>query len=355
VALVMTVFRLCGFHGTVIAAESEIGEEIMSYGFAIKSLAGAAVALGLSSNLALAEKWDMPLAYPATNYHSETAAEFANDVTAATGGAIDIVTHPNGSLFKGDEIFRAVRTGQAPIGERLISALGNEHPLFEIDSIPFLATSFADARKLYDASRPALEKVLGEMGLKFLYAVPWPPQGLYVKTPIATAGDMGGVKFRAYNAATERLAELMGAVPTKIEAAELTQAFATGTVDSMISSGATGYDSKLWEHVDYWYDVQAWLPKNMVIVNLDAWNALDAGTQQILTEKAAAAEERGWAKAEELSNWYKTELANQGMNIEEPSPELSAGFKDIGETMMNEWLEKAGDIGREVIEAYRAM
>jgi TRAP-type C4-dicarboxylate transport system substrate-binding protein len=327
----------------------------MSYRSAVKGIAAAAVALGLSTGAALAETWDMPLAYPATNYHSETAAEFANDVTAATGGEIEIVTHPNGSLFKGDEIFRAVRTGQAPIGERLISALGNEHPLFEIDSIPFLATSFADARKLYDASRPALESVLEEMGLKFLYATPWPPQGLYVKTSIETVGDMQGVKFRAYNAATERLAELMGAVPTKIEAAELTQAFATGTVDSMISSGATGYDSKLWEHVDYWYDVQAWLPKNMVIVNLDTWNGLDADTQAMIAEKAAAAEERGWAEAQELSDWYKTELTNQGMNIVEPSPELAQGFQDIGETMMNEWLENAGDLGREVIEAYRAM
>ena len=327
----------------------------MSYRSAFKTFAGAAVALGLSTGVAVAETWDMPLAYPATNYHSETAAQFANDVTAATGGEIEIVTHPNGSLFKGDEIFRAVRTGQAPIGERLISALANEHPLFEIDSIPFLATSFADARKLYDASRPALESVLEEMGLKFLYATPWPPQGLYVKSPITTAEDMKGVKFRAYNTATERLAELMGAVPTKIEAAELTQAFATGTVDSMISSGATGYDSKLWEHVDYWYDVQAWLPKNMVIVNLESWNALAPETQAMLTEKAAAAEEHGWAEAEELSEWYKTELTNQGMNIEAPSPELAQGFKDIGETMMNEWLEKAGDIGREVIDSYQAM
>lgn len=327
----------------------------MPYRLAVKGLAGAAVVLGLSAGAVVAETWDMPLAYPATNYHSETAAEFANDVTAATGGDIEIITHPNGSLFKGDEIFRAVRTGQAPIGERLISALGNEHPLFEIDSIPFLATSFADARKLYDASRPALETVLEEMNLKFLYATPWPPQGLYVKQEISSVNDMEGVKFRAYNAATEQLAQLMGAVPTKIEAAELTQAFATGTVESMISSGATGYDSKLWEHVDYWYDVQAWLPKNMVMVNLDTWSGLDADTQAMIAEKAAAAETRGWEKAEELAGWYKTELANQGMNIVEPDPELQEGFRDIGEAMMNEWLEDAGELGNEVIEAYRAM
>lgn len=324
----------------------------MSYRFAVRGLMGAALGLGFGTGVAVAETWDMPLAYPATNYHSETAAEFANDVTAATGGEIEIVTHPNGSLFKGDEIFRAVRTGQAPIGERLISALANEHPLFEIDSIPFLATSFDDARKLYDASRPALESVLEEMGVKFLYATPWPPQGLYVKQEISSADDMQGVKFRAYNTATERLAELMGAVPTKIEAAELTQAFATGTVDSMISSGATGYDSKLWEHVDYWYDVQAWLPKNMVIVNQEAFDSLVDEHQQALLDAAAEAEERGWQKAQELADWYKEQLAAEGMEVGPPGEQLQKDFEAIGETMTQEWLDQVGEKGQMVIDAY---
>ena len=302
-----------------------------------------------------AEQWDMPMAYAASNYHSQNGALFAEAVTAATGGELEIVTHPGGSLFKGGEIFRAVRTGQVPIGERLISALGNEEALFEVDALPFLATSFEGAWKLYQASRPAIEEVLKEKGLKLLYAVPWPPQGLYVKTPVTQASDMQGVKFRAYNAATARLAELMGAVPTKIEAAEISQAFATGVADSMISSGSTGYDRKIWEHVKYWYDVQAWLPKNMVIVNLEAWDALDERTQGIVMGAAAMAEQAGWAKAEELSDWYKEQLAAEGMVIEGPSQQLSDDFRDIGETMTNEWLERTGDTGASVIESYRGM
>ncbi len=301
-----------------------------------------------------AEKWDMPLAYAASNYHSENAAAFAEAVTAATGGELEIVTHPSGSLFKGGEIFRAVRTGQAPIGERLISALGNEDPLFEVDALPFLATSFEDAAKLYNASKPKLEEILDGKNLKLLYAVPWPPQGLYNKNPVNGAADMAGVKFRAYNAATSRLAELMGAVPTKIEAAEISQAFATGVADSMISSGSTGYDRKIWEHVKYWYDIQAWLPKNMVVVNKDAWAGLDAGTQQILLDEAAKAEKAGWAKAQELSDWYKEQLAANGMEVAPPGPQLKADFKAIGETMTKEWLERAGADGQAVIDAYLA-
>ena len=326
--------------------------------FFVKSLGGiaSAVALGLTAGAAVAaEKWDMPLAYAASNYHSENAAKFAEEVTKASGGELEIVTHPGGSLFAGGEIYRAVRTGQAPIGERLISALGNENPLFEVDALPFLATSFDDSWKLYQASKPQLEKTLDEAGLVLLYAVPWPPQGLYNKTPVASAEDMKGTKFRAYNAATSRLAELMGAVPTKIEAAELSQAFATGVADSMISSGSTGYDRKIWEHVKYWYDVQAWLPKNMVVVNKAAWEGLDAKLQKIVLDAAAKAEKTGWDKARELSDWYKDQLAANGMVVEAPSDKLKADFEKIGATMTEEWLEKAGADGKAVIDAYKKM
>ncbi len=324
--------------------------------YARTPLAATAAAAALVAGLATAqagEKWDMPLAYAATNYHSENATAFAKAVTEASGGALEIVTHPSGSLFKGGEIFRAVRTGQAPIGERLISALGNEDPIFEVDALPFLATSFEAARKLHEASKPTLEKVLEAKGVKLLYTVPWPPQGLYNKNPVTSAADMKGVKFRAYNAATSRLAELMGAVPTKIEAAELVQAFATGVADSMISSGSTGYDRKIWEHVKYWYDVQAWLPKNMVVVNLESWKALDEKTQGIVTKAAADAEATGWAKAQELADWYKEQLAANGMTIEGPSDQLRADFVEIGGRMTQEWLERAGDDGKAVIEAYK--
>ncbi|MEJ8573915.1 TRAP transporter substrate-binding protein [Microbaculum marinum] len=323
----------------------------------LRALTGAtAIALGAGlATGAAAEKWDMPLAYPATNYHSETAAGFAKGVTEATGGEIEIVTHPGGSLFKGDEIFRAVRTGQAPVGERLISALSNEDPVFGVDALPFLATSFDEAWDLYQASKPTMEKVLEDKGVKLLYAVAWPPQGLYTTKPVTKVSDMDGVKFRAYNAATTRLAELMGAVPTKIEAAELGQAFATGVAESMISSGSTGYDMKIWEYVKYWYDTQAWLPKNMVIINLETWNGLDEETRTIIMEEAGKAEEAGWAKARELSDWYKQELAKEGMTIEPPSEELAAGFKEIGGTMTEEWLAEAGPNGTEVIEAYKKM
>ncbi|MEL6793476.1 MAG: C4-dicarboxylate ABC transporter substrate-binding protein, partial [Pseudomonadota bacterium] len=165
--------------------------------------ATAMTAMGASA--ALAEKWDMPLAYSASNFHSVTAAEFGKCVTTGTGGEIEIVTHPSGSLFPGAQIKRAIQTGQVPIGERLLSGHQNESALFGVDSIPFLATSFDDADKLWQASRGPLEEVLAEQNLTLLYSVPWPPQGLYFRDEVQSVADMEGVKFRSYNNATSRL------------------------------------------------------------------------------------------------------------------------------------------------------
>ena len=214
----------------------------------IKYFLSTLISLILATNVAIAEKWDMALAYGAGNFHSANATEFAKNVTEKSGGKLTIVAHPGGSLFKGGEIFRAVRTGQAQIGERFMSALGKEDPLLEIDSQPFLATSYSDALSLYKASKDEIVKSLDSKGLVFLYAVPWPAQGLYSKKEINSVADLKGLKFRAYNSATIRIAELTGMAPTKIEAAEISQAFSTGAVESMITSPTTGKNSKIWEN-----------------------------------------------------------------------------------------------------------
>lgn len=312
----------------------------------------AAASMSLAGAAAQAETWDLALAYSATNYHSAIAAEFAAEVTANT--ELEVVTHPGGSLFSGSEIYGAVRRGLAPMGERLISALSNENPIFEVDSVPFLATGFEGAAKLYEASKPALEATLEEDGLVFLYSCPWPPQGFYSVAEATDLAAISGQKFRAYNATTSRMAEGLGMVPTTIEASELSQAFATGVAQAMISSGSTGYDRKLWEHVDYYYDVQAWLPRNMVIVNGDAWAGLDEATQAAIHSAAATAETACWAKAEELAVWYVEQFSENGMTVGTLDGEVLEGFKSVGAELRADWEERAGDAGAAIIKAFEA-
>ena len=320
----------------------------------MKYLITVLVSLILSINIAIAEKWDMALAYGAGNFHSANATEFAKNVTEKSGGKLTIVTHPGGSLFKGGEIFRAVRTGQAQIGERFMSALGKEDPLLEVDSQPFLATSYDDAMKLYNASKPEIVKGLDGKGLVFLYAVPWPAQGLYSKKAINSVSDLKGLKFRAYNSATIRIAELTGMAPTKIEAAEISQAFSTGAVESMITSPTTGKNSKIWENgVGYFYDIAAWFPKNMVIVNKDAWNKLDSATKKIVMSEASVAEKKGWELSKKGNVADKKALADAGMKVGKVNSALEKHFQKVGATMADEWKAKAGSRGASVLAAYK--
>ena len=300
-------------------------------------------------------KWDLPTAYPAGNFHTENVQAFANDIDKASAGKLKITVHANASLFKAPEIKRAVQGGQAQAGEILIVNFSNENPLFELDGIPFLAASYSDSMKLYRASKKALDDTLAKQGIKMLFTVPWPPQGIYSKKLINSAVDMKGIKWRAYSPATARIAELVGATPVTIQAAELSQALATGVVDSYMSSGSTGFDTKTYEHIKNWYDTQAWLPKNAIIVNQAAFNALDKGTQDAVLKAAADAEARGWKSSEEKNGWYLDQLRQKGMTIHKPSAQLGADMKKVGDTMLGEWLKKAGPEGQSVIDAFRKM
>jgi TRAP-type C4-dicarboxylate transport system substrate-binding protein len=295
------------------------------------------------------------MAYADSNYHTQNGKKFAEMVNACAAGEIEIVVHGGGSLFKGNEIKRAVQTGQAPIGERLISAHQNENAVLGVDSVPFLATSFDASKKLWKAALPTIKKIMADQNMVLLYAVPWPPQGLYFNKEINGVADMKGLKFRAYNAATARLAELAGMLPVQIEAAELVQALATGVAESFISSGSTGYDRKVWEHLSHFYDTQAWLPRNLVFVNKGAWDGASDKVKGCLTDAAAKAEAAGTAKAEELSGWYLEQLAKNGMKVQPPGDALKGDLAKIGDTMAAEWAKKAGDEGAAIIKAYKGM
>jgi TRAP-type C4-dicarboxylate transport system substrate-binding protein len=313
----------------------------------------AAAALSLAGATAAQTTWNLASAYAPGNFHTENLVQFAADVDKATAGKLKITVHANASLFKAPEIKRAVQGGQAQAGEVLLVNFENEWPIFGIDGLPFLADSYDEAVKLYKLSKPAIDKKLAEQGLMAIYMVAWPPQGIYSKKPLNSVADMKGLKWRAYSPATAKIAELVGAQPVTIQAAELSQALATNVIESYISSGSTGYDTKTYEHVKLFYDTQAWLPKNAVLVNRAAFNALDKATQDGLLKAAAEAETRGWKISQEKNTWYYEQLKARGMSILKPSPQFAAELKKVGDTMVADWLKKAGPEGQAIVDAYR--
>ena len=318
---------------------------------AINALLSLAV---LATTGAMAQtKWDMPTPYPETNFHTKNIKTFVDEVNAGSGGKLTITVHSNGSLIKHPDIKRAVQTGQVPIGEVLISVQANESPLYAFDSNPFLADSYDESRKLWAAAKGPLTKRLDGQGVALLYSVAWPPQGIYTKKPIESTADLKGTKFRTYSPTTSRFAELMGAVPTTVQVPEIPQAFRTGLVDAMITSGSTGVDTQAWDYLTHYYDVQAFLPQNMVIVNKEALAKLDAATQKLVLDAAARAEKRGWEASVAENERVVKVMAEKGIKIMQPSPKLKAELTAIGKQIADEWVKRAGADGEAIMATYK--
>jgi TRAP-type C4-dicarboxylate transport system substrate-binding protein len=312
-----------------------------------------AMTAGFAVAAAAQTKWDMPTPYPDGNFHTKNIAQFAADVDKATNGSLKITVHAAGSLIKHPDIKRSIRQGTAPIGEMLISLAANEAPVYGVDSVPFLATGYDGAKKLYAAQKPYLEKQLASEGLVLLYSVPWPPQGIYAKKELKSIDDLKGLKFRTYNTFTGRIAALSGAIPTQVEVPDIPTAFSTGRVEAMITSPSTGVDSKAWDFLTHYHDTQAWLPRNMVVVNKDAFDKLTAAQKKALTDAAKAAEDRGWqASAAETSAKTKV-LADNKVAIITPSAALKKGFSEIGGKIAAEWEASAGADGKALLATYR--
>ncbi|SDH19531.1 TRAP-type C4-dicarboxylate transport system, substrate-binding protein [Pseudomonas benzenivorans] len=323
-----------------------------SFRFALSAMA-CVLGLGTFSAQA-AERWNMTVEQPDGNFITAVARDFSKDVESATAGELQIRIHANSVLFKRPEVKRAVQTGQVQVGDVLMSVLGNEDPIYEVDSVPFLARSYDEAQKLWAVSRPAVEARLAKQGIKLLYAMPWSPQSIYSKTPISSMADFKGMKFRAYNPATSRMTELMGAIPTVIQTGEIPQAFSTGMISGMLTSPTTGVDSQAWDFSTYYYDVKAFIPKNFVIVNARAFKRLPETAQQAVLDAAARAEKRGWEIAQAKTGELVKTLAANGMQVADSAPEaVEAGFQQIGQTMVEEWLQKSGADGKAIIDAYQ--
>jgi TRAP-type C4-dicarboxylate transport system substrate-binding protein len=303
---------------------------------------------------AQAQKWDMPTPYSDGEFHTKNVVAFVADVKQASGGKLDIVVHSNGSLIKHPDILRAVSTGQVPIAEFLLGQFGNEDPIFAADNVPFVAAGYDAAWKFYQAQKPYLEKHLAKRGLKLLYSVAWPGQGIYSKEPLKSVEDLKGTKFRTYSPMTARLAELLGASPTVVQVPEVPQMFATGAIQAMITSSATGTSTKAWEFVKNYYDTSAFHPKNVVVVNQRAFSRLPKGEQSALVKAAGTAEKRGWEMSKAREKEGNETLAKNGMTIHEPDAKMKAAFLKVGTQIAGEWQKSAGQEGAALMKAYHS-
>lgn len=297
-------------------------------------------------------QWNLATGYSADSFHTENIVQFARDVERATGGALKIEVHPGNSLFKLADIRQAVETGKTQAGETIMASLVAEIPIAGADSIPFVVKSYGDARRMWNLQRLLIEKHFAQRGLYPLYAVPWPPQGLFARRPVESAKDFHGTRMRTYNVSTQRIAQILGATPVDVPMAGVNQALADGRIDSMITSAVTGVENRVWDKVAHYYTINAWIPKNIVFANLAAVQALSPDTREALRVAAQAAEARGWAMSEQVADGSTRELASKGMNVGRVPPNFEAELKRLGERFSREWVQSVGHEANQIFVPY---
>lgn len=322
--------------------------------FIKRQIIGCAVcaALFITNTIAFADIWEMPTPFPDHAFQTLNLVKFANDVQFETDGDIVITLHTAGSLYDHQDIKDAVSNGKVPIGEFFMSLLADQQPVFAADTQPFLATSYEEAFKLWAAQKPIITKLLDKQGMIPLFSVPWAPQGLFTKKDINTVADMQGIKLRTYNVILEKLAHKLGADPTKVDALDVPSAFSSGVLDAMTTSAYTGVNISAWRFVNNFINLKAWLPKNIVVVNKNAFYLLDKNVQEALLNAGRKAEKRGWKMSREEADKKIKAMSDRNMNVITPSEELIHGFKTIGNEMVTEWVQEGGAECKQLINAY---
>jgi len=318
----------------------------------MKALVLLLAALAMAPTLHAQTQWKLATGYRAESFHTRNIVQFAQDVERASAGALRIEVHANNALFKLGDIPQAVQDAKAEAGETIMTSLVPGMPIAGADAVPFVVRSYADARRLWDLQRPLIEGHFAQRGLKVLYAVPWPPQGLFSVAPVKSAADFKGTRMRTYNPATVRIAELLGATPVDVPMVEVNQALAAGKLDSMITSALTGVENQVWGQIRQYYGINAWFPKNIVFVNQKAFDALPAPVRQAVTQVAAESEARGWALSETIAQESVGELQRKGIQVGRAPAELDAELKRLGERFSREWVQSVGNEANKIFIPY---
>jgi len=313
-----------------------------------------AAVLGLHAGPAAAASWDLPMAWPAGNFHVENAEVFAEEVRAATDGEVDITIHPGGALgFKGPEMLKAVRDGLVPIGDILLNQQVGEAPFLGIESVPYLASGYDEIRALHEFSRPVYEDIAAEFNQKILYMVPWPGQGVYSTEEIVTIDDLEGLAIRVVDKNGLEFMSALGAAPRQMPWGDVVPALASGAIEGVTTSSSSGVDGKFWEFMGYMNRFNWQSASNMVTVNLDAWMALAPEHRAAIEDVAARLEPQFWEVSREEDEEKLGVLAENGMKISEPAPALRETLLATAKPMWDDFIEDVGAPAGEVIAAYR--
>ncbi len=316
-----------------------------------RALLAAPLLLASPAVLGQGTRWVMATGFADGNFHTRNIRQF---IAEAAPAGVEIQLHSNGALLPQPQIMRGVQQGQVQLGEILLTAYGNQDPFFDADAVPGLVQTFADARRLAAVQAPFIQARFERQGLLLLYMAPWPFVAITSNAPIPTVDALRGVRLRAYSAISMRLAALLGAQGVLVTAPEVPQAFATGIIAAQLTTAPVAADTNVWDYSRVFTNANIATSKNAVFCARRVFDALPEVQRTAILAAARAAEARGWTLASEAQAEAETRMTARGVQVLDPTPALRQALAEAGRVMTEEWIARAGDDGRRMIEAYRA-
>ncbi len=309
--------------------------------------------VGLAASLLAGNiKMDLNAKYGANNFHTKGAEKFATLVKDYTKGSVDITVHPGSALIKGNPL-KAVKDGTVAMTDMFIPFTSGGGKVFGISALPFIASSYDDAFKLYQLSKPAYEKTAKKWNQKLLYSVTWPASGFYSKKELTSITDFKGVKTRTYDKNSAAFVNKAGGSAVALPWGEVYSSLRTGMVDSVVTSSSSGKDGKFWEVLSNYTKINYAYPLQAVTINLDYWNSLDKAQKEALSKAAAEIEKSQWEAVRVEEKTALETLAKNGIKITEASPSLKKELDVIANELLAEYLDGADSDIKAIFKEYR--
>ena len=310
-------------------------------------LLSTVAALALRAVPAPALEWSMPVAAPPGGVAESSVRAFAAQVAADTGGGLTLAVTQAADAAR---VPGALGGGRAAAGAFPLAALEAAEPVLAMDRVPYLASNYVDAAKLWKVLRPAVERKLAARGLLLLYAVPGPPPAPLSLRPMLTLEAWRGMRLLADEPGLDALAPVVGLQAVRAPGAR--EAFAGGNADAAFRAADAAAGDRAWEYAAHYLDARAWFPKTLVVAARSAFDGLAPAARDALRAAAAAAEQAAWQASERAADAGVQRLRDYGIKAVTPPVKLLIRLEAVGRELLFRWSESAGEEGAQIVERY---
>jgi len=293
----------------------------------------------------------------ATNPIGENILAFGREVEKQTGGAVRIEIHEKAELYEDHEVVSAVSSGGVEMGATPLNQFAYDVPVAGVFLQPFMfnfnalvraaAKPDSEIRKMID------DEILYWTNARVLW---WQPHGSTVifsrKVPDADRAAIVDRHVGAPDESTKDLAKACGGTPHLVPAADLYSALEKDSVQMTMTDIFGVMDRELWRVTDTIVNTRHAPSLFLVVINDKAWEKLSEKHQHILSEAAAAAQERMWEHFTQSEAEAYAFAAKKGIKVREPSAKEVVAWRECSSPLLESYMDRIGELGPKLFAAY---